>query len=94
MGTIYTVYVTARPRSAVTKMRRRLKGQALAKAKAALKYLNECLNADVRYAATHKVVPVTKLIFANDTRSLRVINNAVGILTEAIASKIQFQPAQ
>lgn len=94
MGQIFTVYVEGRPRSALNKLRRRLRGQQLTRAKCARKYLAMALAFDERYKANHANVPVEKLIFGGDTKATNAIIKALAVLDDALGSHVTFVPAQ
>lgn len=87
--TVYTIKVKARPRPTVTKIRRRLRGNALTHAKAARKYLQMAINFDNRLTGGTSDVSATRLIFAGDAVQMSLASTVVTTLTESIASTLK-----
>lgn len=86
---VYTVKVKARPRVTKEVVRRKLKGNALAAAKNARKYLMQAIGHDARVKAGGGDKPAAKLIFLGDADQEQAVNDLIDFLAAQIASKVK-----
>lgn len=86
---VYTVKVSTRPRPIITKVRRKLKGNARSTCRAARMRLQQALDHDNRLTAGPNTVAAAQLIFAGDVVAMNAAAALVTMLDEALAATLK-----